>query len=220
MKKKITYNKFFSLLLFAVLIFLSCSRTEPAIEYGFISLVYYQDKDKIRERFSFFIIANDDDGFENLDELYLFHDFEQLSWKMQSVDWMTFNQNETHWIGSRSLALEGDETLPRGQFRAVLVNKGGEKTKRNLIFDAPEESRFPFPTLEISGGVYTINSLYPQNRFICYDAAGTYLSTVELPALSGNVSSLNFPSGARSAALWAEDPMYWTSALTEAASLR
>jgi len=225
---RISHNISFSglcskmLLVFLLCAFYSaCSRTEPLIEYGFISLVYYQENNnKISERLSFFVIADDDDGIENLDELLLFHDYEQLHWRIGSADWMTLTHNEKTWIGSWSLALDNDESLPRGQYRAVLINKGGEKTQRNFSFDPPETNTYPFPSLEIADGNYKVTSLYPQNRLICYDAAGKFISTVTVNSKTGAVSSLNLPSNALSAALWAEDANYFTSALTEAVSLR
>jgi hypothetical protein len=192
----------------------SCSRTEPKIAFGFIELVYYQEKVKPQERFSFFIIPEDEEGIENLADLYLYHDREQLRWHIKSEDWISYVQDGNTWIGSRSLAIGEDETLPRGQYRAVLVNKGGEKSERNFSFDAPEEPRFPFPVLDISNGQYTVTSLYPSNRFVCYDEQGNYIHTVNLSSLSGQISDLDLPSGARAAALWAEDAQYFTSAFT------
>jgi len=214
-------TSFFGLLFFLLCaVYSACSRTEPVIEYGFVSLVYYQENDKIRERLSFFIIADDEDGIANLDELFLYHDYEQLHWRLGSSDWMTITNNEKTWIGSWSLSLDGDENIPRGQYRAVLINKGGEKTQRNFTFDPPETNTYPFPTLEIADGNYKVTSLYPQNRLICYDAAGRFVSTIRLNSKTGAVSSLNAPSNALSVALWAEDANYFTSALTEVVSLR
>ncbi|MDR0473243.1 MAG: hypothetical protein LBH43_06190 [Treponema sp.] len=200
--------------------FASCSRTEPVISYGFISLNLFQDGETPQERLCFFIIAEDEDGIENLDDLYLYHDREQLRWQLKSEDWITYSQDGKTWIGSRSLAMESGESFPRGQYRAVLINKGGERSQKNFSFDAPEESRYPFPSLEISDGVYTVDSSYPENRFICYDNQGNYISSLKLIKLSGNVSDLTIPQNARSVALWAEDPLYFTSALTNVASLR
>jgi hypothetical protein len=198
----------------------SCSRTEPKITFGFIVLVYYQEKERQTERFSFFILPEDDNGLENLDELLLYHDREQLRWQLKSNDWITYTQDEKTWIGSRSIAIEGDEPLPRGQYRAVLVNKGGEKSERNFSFDAPEEPRFPFPTIEINEGRYMVNSSYPSNRLVCYDERGGYSSIVNLNTLSGAVSSLDLSSNVRTVALWAEDAQYFTSAFTDVVSVR
>ncbi|MDR2134082.1 MAG: hypothetical protein LBP27_03155 [Treponema sp.] len=201
-------------------LFFSCSRTAPEISYGFVELVYYQGPEKPEERFSFFIIPDDEDGIENLDELYLYHDREQLRWLVKSEDWVSFEQDGKTWIGSRSIAPEEGETLPRGQYRVLLVNKGGERSERPLVFDAPDEPRFPFPSLEIAGGYYLVNSAYPENRLVCYDAQGNYVSTQPLSVLSGRVRDLSLPDSARTAALWAEDPLYFTSAFTDVISLR
>ncbi|MDR2923134.1 MAG: hypothetical protein LBU85_07325 [Treponema sp.] len=206
--------------LFILFFALSCSRTEPKIAFGFIELVYYQEKDKPQERFSFFIIPEDEDGIENLADLYLYNDREQLRWHIKSEDWVSYVQNGTTWIGTRSIAVGEDETLPRGQYRAVLVNKGGEKSERNFSFDAPEEPRFPFPVLEINDGRYTVSSQYPSNRLVCYDDQGNYVYTANLPGLNGQLSELDIPSNARTAALWAEDAQYFTSAFTYVAPIR
>ncbi|MCL2762024.1 MAG: hypothetical protein FWD36_02300 [Treponema sp.] len=207
-------------LLFLAVVFSGCSRAEPKIAFGFIQLVYYQDKNKPQEYFSFFIIPEDDDGLENLEDLYLYHDREQLRWHIKSDDWISYTHEEKTWIGSRSIAIGEDEILPRGQYRAVLVNKGGEKSERNFSFDAPEEPRFPFPNLEISGGSYTVTSSYPVNRLVCYDEQGKYVFTARLDTLSGSVNDLNIPAPARTAALWAEDAEYFMSAYTDVTALR
>jgi hypothetical protein len=214
-------NSFFLVcLLSLVFYFAACSRSEPVISYGFISLTYYQDVEMPQERLSFFIIAEDEDGIENLDELCLYHDREQLRWQLKSDDWITYSQDDNLWIGSRSLAMESGESFPRGQYRAVLINKGGERFQKNFSFDAPEESRYPFPSLEIIDGVYMVDSSYPENRLICYDNQGNYISSLKLTKLFGNVSELSIPRNARSAALWAEDALYFTSALTNVVTLR
>ena len=216
------FRKYFltiSLAAFAAAAF-SCNRTEPTIAFGFIELVYYQDYDKPQERFSFFIIPEDDEGIENLEDLYLYHDRAQLRWHIKSDDWVSYTHEGKTWIGSRSIAVDDTEQLPRGQFRAVLVNKGGEKSERNFTFDAPEDPRFPFPTLEISEGGYTVVSAYPANRLLCYDEQGSHVFTASLARLSGQVADLGIPSQARTAALWAEDAQYFTSAMTYVTAIR
>ncbi|MDR3248250.1 MAG: hypothetical protein LBT39_05635 [Treponema sp.] len=200
--------------------FISCSRAEPSIDFGFLQLVYYQGDEGPEERFNFFVIPQDDDGVENLDELRLYHDREGLGWTLTSEDWIRYDEENHTWIGSRSIAMSGGENLPRGVYRAVLVNKGGEKTERNFTFDAPADSRFPFPTLVIGEGRYQVESQYPENKLLCYDGQGNSVQTISLQGLSGEVSSLNLPSSIRSLALWADDSEYSTSALTSMVSVR
>jgi len=199
--------------------FLSCSRNEPRIVYGFLDLVYLQGRDVPEERFSFFILCEDDDGVENLSELYLYHDREGLRWLINSDDWILNESEGKTWIGTKSLAV-GEGHLPRGRFRAVLVNKGGERTERFFTFDGPEESPYPFPFLSINSGVYRIDSRYPVNRLICYDQQGRPVQTLIITEIEGNVRDLRLINSVRTAALWAEDPEYHISALTDAVSTR
>jgi hypothetical protein len=217
---KLVQRAVFLSLFLAIFLTGACSRTEPKIAFGFIELVYYQNGSRPEERFSFFIIPEDDDGIENLGDLYLYHDHEQLRWHITSEDWVSYEHEGKTWIGTRSIAIGSGESLPRGQYRAVLVNKGGEKSERDFSFDAPVNPRFPFPTLIISGNVYVVNSSYPENRLVCYDEQGNFVETIRLVGLSGSIDDLGIPSQARTAALWAEDPQYFTSAFTDVASLR
>jgi len=189
----------------------SCTRTEPKISYGFIKLVIYQGEPEHNEHFSFFILADDGDGFDNLDELFLFHDREQLRWHLKNDEWLRLTIDGNEWIGSRSIAVQ-EGSLPRGVFRAVLINKGGEKTERNFIYDG--NVRYPFPDLEIINGTYLVNSQWPVNRLVFFDSSGNYTNTVTLESLSGSMSGLRLPTGVRTAALWAEDEANFCSAFT------
>ena len=131
--------------------FISCSREEPEIVFGFIKLVLYSGRDiDYEERYTFFILANDDDGVDNLSELYLYHDREGLRWLLTSDDWIRHDEDGMEWIGSRSIAMHDGGTLPRGQYRAVLVNRGGESTERRFTYDAPLTPPHPFPSISIN----------------------------------------------------------------------
>jgi len=202
---------------FTVVLSVSCTRSAPEIKYGFLQLVLYQGKDGPQENYSFFILPEDEDGIDNLDELYLYHDREQLRWNIKSDEWQRFTQDGKDWIGTRSFTVREGE-LPRGLFRAVLVNKGGESVERSFTYDGAV--RYPFPEIEITDGVYNVNSQWPVNRLVCYDNTGNYLAVVNLTSKSGQVSDLKLQSNARTAALWAEDEANFCSAFTNVVSLR
>ena len=219
-KSRIKHLLYSIVIIIGVVFSFSCSRTEPRIPYGFIDLTYYPVDGSPRERYAFFVVAEDDDGLENLEELRLHYNREGLEWILNSEDWVHLEDNGRHWIGSRSIAMTGDDTLPRGQFRVSLTNKGGEKTQIYLTFDAPENPRYPYPSIQITEGRYSINSSYPSNILIAYDQQGNLLRTMAVQNSEGNISSLNVPSSARLLALWAQDKEYRTSALTEAVPFR
>lgn len=213
--KRIQQTSFLSVLAVFFTLSVSCTNTKPEITYGYLQLVIYQSERGPQERFSFFIIPSDNDGIDNLSELYLYNDREQLRWEIKSDEWVSHTQDGRTWVGTRSISVR-DGSLPRGVYRAVLVNKGGERAERNFTFDGVV--RFPFPELEINEGVYKVNSQWPVNRLVCYDGSGNYSGTVQLTSLSGNVTQLNVPSNARAAALWAEDEINFCSAFTNAVS--
>jgi hypothetical protein len=211
---------FAAILLLLFFCFFSCSQAGPEINYGFLELVYYENGGRPVERFTFFILPHDNDGLEDLEDLWLYHDWEGLSWHITSRDWVKETIGGDTWIGSRSIAMEDGTSLPRGQFRAVLVDKGGNRTERLLSFDSPPERERPFPSLKINGGSYIIDSRYSQQNLLAYDNEGNYLSTV-IPSLSeGAISALGLPSGAESLALWARDPVRAVSAFTDIVPLR
>jgi hypothetical protein len=197
------------------LLLLSCSRSEPRITYGAMRLVYFEGNEKPVERFSFFVLPEDDDGIEDIEELYLYHDREGLVWQFSSGDWVSYEIEERSWIGSHNIAMADDEPLPRGLFRAVLVDKGGERSERSFAFDAPGESRHDFPRFTLSGDRYAVESGYPDNYLICYDLEGNYIQTQALTAPEGAFTGLDLPSNVAGVALWAEDPEYHVSAITD-----
>lgn len=199
---------------------LCCSQASPEISYGSLELVHYENGGRHAERFTFFILPHDADGFEDLEELWLYHDWEGLSWHLSSKNWVKEVVAGDTWIGSRAIAMADGGTLPRGQFRAVLIDKGGNRTERLYSFDFPVESALPFPSLAITGDNYTIVSEYPEQYFLVFDNEGNYLSTVTPPSHKGDVSALGLPSRAESMALWARHPSQSVSAFTDIVPLR
>jgi hypothetical protein len=197
----------------AVFFCVSCSQSEPEIKYGSLELVYYENGGNPVERFSFFVLPSDSDGIEDLEELWLYHDWEGLSWRLTSDDWVRQTVNGQVWIGSRAIAMEDGSSLPQGRYRAVLTDKGGEKTEKLLAFDA--SGTRPFPSFSVSGDRYRIESAYPRQTLVVYDDEGSYLISVDPPSLEGDVSALGLPSQARSMALWAHDAEHSVSAFTD-----
>jgi len=208
---------------FCAVFSLACSRTEPRIDYGSLELFYYPPVAGGTipvERYSFFVLPYDDDGVENLGELYLYHDREGLSWKLEDTDWVKVEEDNKTWIGSRNISMPFNERLPRGQFRAVLVNKAGEKTEKLLAYDGPVTPHHPYPFFSFTDGKYNIDSQYPVNRFICYDSMGEVNNIVAIQNAEGTLRDIRVSNNVFSMALWAEDEERKVSAVTAAISLR
>lgn len=208
-------KKAVSVMILCGLLFLSCSRSEPKIAYGAMRLVYFESNERPAERFSFFVLPEDNDGIEDIAELYLYNDREGLMWQLNADDWVSYELDGRTWIGSHNIAMVDDEFLPRGLFRAVLVDKGGEKSERTFAFDAPEDPRYAFPFLTVTGDRYFVESGYPVHYFICYDLEGNYVTTQALTIFESAFADLALPPNVKGVALWAEDPEYHVSALTD-----
>jgi hypothetical protein len=201
-------------LLFAALLF-SCSRSEPKISFGAIRLVWHATESGTESRYTFFVLPEDDDGYDDLADLYLYHDREGLYWHFSSQEWEALTYEGKIWIGSRDIAMNAGENLPRGQFRAVVIDQGGQKSERSFTFDAPAAARYPFPKFSIAEGQYSTDSKYPSNFVIFYDAQGGTVGVKTILSPEGRVNELAPPNGAFAACLWAEDAEYATSAISK-----
>jgi hypothetical protein len=201
----------------ALAAFFSCSQARPEIKRGGLELVIHENGGRPVERFTFFVLPSDEDGIEDIDELWLYHDWEGLSWQLNSTDWISQTINGQLWIGSRAVTMDDGSPLPRGQYRAVLIDKGGERTERSLTFDVSDLK--PFPRFSVTGGRYQIVSEYSLQNLVAYDNEGNYLMTVQPPVNEGDVAALGLPVQARSAALWAWDPEQSVSAFTDVVPL-
>ena len=202
--------------------FFSCSRAEPKILYEMMEKVFFDGPERIEQRCTFFVLCEDEDGVENLSELYLYNDREGLRWLFTPEDWVVYNEDGRVWIGSRHVVMYADEPMPRGQYRTVLVNRGGERTERNFAFDIPEVSPHPFPSFSIDSGVFRLDSRYPVNRLLCYNEEGSVIETIPIPEAEeeGSINGLNLSQNVRSLALWAEDSEFRISAVTQAIAVR
>jgi hypothetical protein len=197
----------------------SCSQSAPRISSLSVRLVYRWVDGRAAERLSLFVYGADEDGDADLEELHLLNDEAQLHWSMASGDWISAERSGDAWIGAHALAMPGGDQFPRGVYRVVLVDKGGQRAERVFSLDQDLAPGRPFPTLSFAEGRYRVASSYPKNSLVVYDAAGAGIRTVLLKTAEGAVSDLGLPTGARSAALWAEDEGNLTAALTEPAAL-
>jgi len=199
---------------------LSCSRSAPQIQNYTLKLIYNETADGIQEQLSLFVLAQDEDGKEDLDTLYLINDDQQLYWTLKASDWLTVNKDGQLWVGSHSIAMVEGQPLPRGLYRLILTDQGGDRTEKTIGLDAPIQSRYPFPQLQIEGDSFAIRSFYPKHTLLGYDAGGTMIRSIPLSSLTGNLKALGLPQSAFAVALWAEDPDANLGALTKTVSIK
>jgi hypothetical protein len=204
----------------ALFVFASCSRSAPTIAFSAMTLNYIENDSGTVPTLNFFVIANDDDGYEDLAELRLYNDYDGLVWAFTPDNWVRYDEAGNTWLGSNRIVMAGGEAFPGGQYRAVLIDKGGERTERTFGFEVPAVPRYQFPKLAVSDGEYKIDSEYPELYFLCYNADGSYRSSVKIESKTGSISSLRLGSDILSVSLWAYDSTHSTSALTKMTPVR
>ena len=207
-------------LMFINLTLISCSRSAPQIQNYTYKLIYNETAGGIQEQLSLFVLAQDEDGKEDLDRLYIINDEQQLYWTLSSSDWLTVTKDNQLWVGSNSISMVDGHSLPRGLYRLILTDQGGDRAERTIGLDAPIQSRYPFPQLQIQGDNFTVRSAYPKNSLLCYDGAGSLIRRIPLTNLSGNLKGFNLAPAVFALALWAEDPDGNLGALTKMVPLK
>jgi hypothetical protein len=131
------------------------------------------------ERLSVFVTANDEDGRDDLDRMHVIHDDSERYWTLTRDDWMLREEGSDAWIGANDLALEDDGAIPRGRWRVVLLDSGGDRAEREFIVNAGPSAGFPVPTAKLSGGSLVVASAWPQVSVAFLDGTGALVKMVQ-----------------------------------------
>lgn len=173
---------------------------------GFVStshrlIVYAVDAAGQREeRLSFFASIKDKDGVGDLEYLYLVHDESELYWTLTLDNWVRRDEGDSVWLGSNGLRPGDRGLLPRGRYRAVVVDKAGERDERVFNLSAPVTADYDLPSLRLTGSQVTLGSPYPMNTLFFLDPADNPVKTVSINPGTSSLDALWGDSSWRTAA--------------------
>ena len=164
----------------------ACSVAPPSfMAQGSRLLVVATDAEGSRdEHLSFFTSVADGDGVDDIEMLYIVHDGEELCWILEPGSWQRSDEGASVWIGSNALDAPGP-TIPRGLYRAILIDKAGERGESSFLISAPESSVYDLPSIKLSGSSVVVGSPYPSNTAFFLDSGGNVTKTV--PVAQGDV---------------------------------
>ncbi len=164
----------------------ACSVAPPVfMAQGTRLLVVATDAEGGRdERLSFFTSVADGDGVDDIELLYIVHDGEELCWTLEPATWQRSDEGASVWVGSNTLDAPGP-TIPRGQYRAILIDKAGERGESTFLINAPETSVYDIPSVRLSGTSITVGSPYPSNTAFFLDSGGNVTKTI--PVAKGEI---------------------------------
>ncbi|MFP4534764.1 MAG: hypothetical protein ACLFNP_03520 [Spirochaetaceae bacterium] len=110
--------------LLLLLLVSACSAYEPEVlGISTLELRYLSEEGGRSEELLLELEARDQDGFSELDRLYVVHDEAELFWDLPSESWQT--RPEEGEIRVLRLASPRGEPLPRGRYRLELFDLGG-----------------------------------------------------------------------------------------------
>jgi hypothetical protein len=128
------------------------------------------------ERLSFFASVADGDGIGDIEYLFLVNDALELSWTLERNNWVQHEEGSSVWIGSNGLRAPAG-TIPRGQYRAVLVDSSGERVERAIMVSAPATGGYAFPSIKLGVDFVSVQSPYPVNTALFLDSGGNVVAS-------------------------------------------
>lgn len=142
--------------LLAGAVLFSCSPSTPKILQEFSRITWYQDSlmTSPRESMSLFLHVENQDGFEDLEKIYVLNDQDEVYWTLGPGSWQRRDRGTEIWIGSNFLQAPGSD-IPRGEYRILLQTRSGERGRKVVYFDSPKLSAyrgvFPVFSLDETG---------------------------------------------------------------------
>ena len=159
-----------------VLSFFSCSGEPPQV----LEVLWHLNlKDDVEsgekfESLSIFIHATDEDGDEDIDQIYLIQDELQMFWNIPSDKWTLHIEQSVRWIGFNDLRAPGDGIFPEGNYRVLIIDLGGERAEHSFYLrnNIPEEEDITPLDVSFNNDTVSVVSEYPKFQMWFYDLDG------------------------------------------------
>lgn len=173
------FIRFPILIFFIFLILLSCSRKAPEIyeHYWQLNIIKDTETNRIYEKLSFFINANDEDGIDDIEKLYLIHDTEELFWELNPQTWHKASIHGETWIGTNGVQMPNNAGIPEGDYRIVLEDISGEYDEETFVLTRldTKKSTIVFPKPEIKDRKLFVKGDSPVYSLWIYDKKWNFI---------------------------------------------
>jgi len=105
-----------------------CELNPPDLQQLFWQRTIFEDReaDAVYAMLSVYVQAQDADGDEDLDALFVIHDRERLFWSLDPDSWEEVTRTGARWIGSNTLTVANGGDFPVGEYRVVVQDAAGE----------------------------------------------------------------------------------------------
>jgi len=190
MGKKTDCSLIYILLSSAILTLIAaCAGAPPSISQLFwqVDVVRDLDAEQQHEELTLFLMIDDADGIEDLDEVLLIHRDQELIWKIRPNEMRRVQREGEMWMGVNGIQMNDRSPLPRGQYSVEVTDRAGEKDEseffmgRNIVGHLRGDiDTGLFPDLDLSSSVITA-SAEEQISIFFYDPEGNFLRSETIP---------------------------------------
>lgn len=143
--------------LVAVLLFPSCTQSDPVIRSRLVQLLRVQGPTgQFAERLSVFVLSDDDDGPEDLDRITVTHEDTGLFWTIRADAALTRTRGDDLWTGSNDLAGPGDRPIPAGTYSVAVSDLAGNESITTFRLVRPSFPDFSPYSFTVSDGLWTL----------------------------------------------------------------
>ena len=125
-----------TVLFYISLLAVSCSGADPVIytfNWALQALREPTQTNTNPEKLLIQVLADDDDGFEEIYELYIINDEAGLYWRITSDEWTIFSIDNRDWIGINTFYNHDYRSLPRGKYRLLIRDLSGYEDEKTFV---------------------------------------------------------------------------------------
>jgi hypothetical protein len=140
------------------------------------------------ECLSVFVSAEDADGRDDIESVYIAQDGSQLVWKLGKERWTAKEEGGGYWIGSNALSMADGSEIPRGTYRVILRDAAGDGDETAFVVKDPGKRQQI--SLKLEGKTLLASAPYPAMNFIVLDASGETLASVTAPRGRSELASV------------------------------
>ena len=180
----------------ALALLAACETSPPELYELQWLLLDFDDRelDQRYESLSLFVRAGDADGADDLDELYLIFDDGELFWRLTAATWTRTEHDGATWIGSSTISMPGQEPFPPGEYRLLLLDRGGQRDATRFVIPAQRRPTAA-PELNVDGPRFEVHGAAPYQLWV--GAEDGQVTTLDATAAVDLEEQFDFRAGTR-----------------------
>ena len=180
----------------ALALLAGCETSPPELYELQWLLLDFDDRelDQRYESLSLFVRAGDADGADDLDELYVIFDDGELFWRLEAATWTRTEHEGATWIGSSTISMPGREPFPPGEYRLLLLDRGGQRDAARFVIPAQRRPTAA-PEVTVNGSRFQVRGTAPYQLWVA--AADGLVTTLDATGAVDLEERFDFRAGAR-----------------------